>query len=94
VIIQSENLIRVVAQTFVKSGCSEAEGERVARRLTSANLTGHDSHGVLRVPRYVGWMKSGDLIPGQVINIISQNDTMAVVDGLQGFGQSVGEQAV
>jgi uncharacterized oxidoreductase len=94
VIIQSENLIRLVARTFVKAGCGEAEAERVARRLTSANLTGHDSHGVLRVPRYVWWMEHGDLAPGQRLSIISENDTMAVVDGQQGFGQSVGEEAV
>ena len=93
-IIESEKLIRIVAQTFAKAGCSDEEAERVARRLTSANLTGHDSHGVLRVPRYVWWMEQGDLVPGRKISIISENDMMAVVDGLQGFGQSVGEQAV
>ena len=93
-IIQSEKLIRLVAQTFEQSGCSAAEAERVARRLTSANLTGHDSHGVLRVPRYVGWIGSGDLVPGQHLSVISQNDTMAVLDGKQGFGQTVGEEAV
>jgi len=94
VIIQSENLIRIVTQTFANSGCSDEEALRIATRLTSANLTGHDSHGVLRVPRYVMWMETGDLVPGRTINVVSQNETIAVVDGLQGFGQSVGEQAV
>ena len=40
---------------FVRSGCSPAEAERIARRLTGANLRGHDSHCVIRVPRYVEW---------------------------------------
>jgi uncharacterized oxidoreductase len=35
-----------VSELFQAAGCSAAEGERVARHLVAANLTGHDSHGV------------------------------------------------
>ena len=35
------------------------ESDRVARYLVAANLTGHDSHGVVRVPRYVDLIGEG-----------------------------------
>jgi uncharacterized oxidoreductase len=44
-----------VRDIFVASGCSAAESERIGKYLVSANLTGHDSHGVARVPRYLQW---------------------------------------
>jgi uncharacterized oxidoreductase len=42
-----------VRDIFVGAGCSAKEGERISESLVSANLVGHDSHGVVRVPRYV-----------------------------------------
>ncbi len=83
-----------VTQIFVKAGCSSEESERIARHLASANLTGHDSHGVIRVPRYISWLKSGNLCAGQSLTVITETDVFAVVDGNRGFGQSIGEQAV
>ncbi len=92
--IQAQDLIDIVAATFRNAGCSEEESRRVATRLVGANLSGHDSHGVLRVPRYIGWMEGNSLIPDQTIAVENENEVMAVVDGRQGFGQTVGEQAV
>jgi uncharacterized oxidoreductase len=42
-----------VRDVFIGAGCSSAEGTRISESLVSANLVGHDSHGVVRVPRYV-----------------------------------------
>ncbi len=84
----------LTVEIFVAAGCSTEEGARIGRHLVMANLTGHDSHGVIRVPRYVQWMRDGTLVPGQTIEIVTESDSFAVVDGRHGFGQSVGEQAV
>ena len=51
VTIKAHALEDFVAHIFAKAGCSEAEGRRIGKYLVSANLTGHDSHGVQRVPR-------------------------------------------
>ena len=40
------------AEIFARVGCSSEEARRVSASLVDANLTGHDSHGVIRVPRY------------------------------------------
>ena len=42
-----------ITQIFVRAGCAADEAERTTRHLLSANLTGHDSHGIIRVPRYI-----------------------------------------
>lgn len=92
--IEAAALERLVAAIFRAEGCSEAESASIARHLVGANLAGHDSHGVIRVPRYVTLMREGRVKPGRKIAIVMENDAMAVVSGQYGFGQSIGEQAV
>ncbi len=53
VTVKAGALADLVRDIFAKAGCSGAEAERISKYLVSANLTGHDSHGVVRVPRYV-----------------------------------------
>ena len=93
-LIQVDPLRSIVTDIFTKAGCSPEESERIARHLASANLTGHDSHGLIRVPRYISWLRSGTLRAGQTLSVVSETDVFTVVDGNRGFGQSIGEQAV
>ncbi len=60
--IDAERLKDFVAQIFIKLGSSPEEGARIGRYLVNANLTGHDSHGVARVPRYVQWRRDGHAV--------------------------------
>ena len=92
--IHAEPLRRLTGEVFLAAGCSAAESGCIAHHLVEANLTGHDSHGVIRVPRYLQWMRDGTLVPDQTIAIVTENEVMAVVDGRHGFGQSIGTQAV
>src|SRR5437762_9097005 len=57
--------------------------------LVRANLRGHDSHGVLRVPQYCAALKSGHLTPTPKIQLAVDTPTIAVLDGDHGFGQVV-----
>lgn len=83
-----------VAKIFAAAGTSAEEGARIAHHLIGANLTGHDSHGVIRVPRYVQNLRDGDVFAGATISIVTEGPTHAVIDGNTGFGQTVGPQAV
>src|SRR5215472_14838742 len=94
VTLQASALENFVAEIFVKSGCSGDEGRRIAKYLVSANLTGHDSHGVVRVPRYVQMKSERRVVPDQKISVLVDTPTLAVVDGCFGFGQTVAPQAV
>jgi uncharacterized oxidoreductase len=92
--IRADDLKRLTAAVFEAGGCQRPEAERIARYLVEANLVGHDSHGVIRVPTYIDWLRSGKVLANQTIEIVLENETLAVVDGKFGFGQTVGEQAM
>ncbi|MFO1171468.1 MAG: malate/lactate/ureidoglycolate dehydrogenase [Hyphomicrobiaceae bacterium] len=93
-ILSAERLIEVVSDIFAAAGCTRGEALGIARSLVDANLTGHDSHGVARVPRYVDWHRQGLLVAGQTVETISDTPVLAVLDGQYGFGQTVARQAV
>jgi LDH2 family malate/lactate/ureidoglycolate dehydrogenase len=59
--LAAERLERWVAQVFAKEGLSAEHAETVAKVLVWANLRGMDTHGVMRVPRYVEWVRSGEM---------------------------------
>jgi len=94
VTIQVPRLIDFVAEVFTHSDSSPEEARRIATYLTTANLTGHDSHGVIRVPVYVRWKKMGSVVPNQNAELVVDTPSLAVVDGKFGYGQTVAPQAV
>lgn len=92
--IAADRLRDFVAAMFRRAGCDAAEAGRIGYFLVSANLTGHDSHGVIRVPRYVANIEAGHTLIGQSVTIAAESATHAVLDGNYGFGQTIGPQAV
>src|SRR5260221_2801831 len=94
VTIQVQNLIDFVADVFIHANSSPEEARRIATYLTTANLTGHDSHGVIRVPVYIRWKKMGSVVPDQTVELVVDTPSLAVVDGKFGYGQTVTPQAV
>lgn len=94
VFVPVELMHRIGAATFRAAGCSATEAERIITRLAGANLRGHDSHGVIRIPRYIQWADDGIQVPDQTIELLVDQPVLAVVDGRYGFGQTIGEQTV
>src|SRR5262245_56933360 len=92
--ISHDRLRQFTADIFRAAGCDAEEAVRIALHLVEANLVGHDSHGVIRVPSYVQWLRDGKVLTGRTIQVAFENDVIAVVDGQFGFGQTVGEQAM
>ena len=92
--IAADAVQRLVGAILGHAGCAGSEAQRIAERLVGANLRGHDSHGVIRTPRYVQWIESGRVVPGQSVEIERENDVIAILDGHFGFGQIIGEQTV
>ncbi len=93
-LIKADILSTFLTQIFTSAGCSAAEAKRIADNLVEANLTGHDSHGVIRTPRYLLWLKDGKLLADQNVSVVSDNDSLLILDGNYGFGQTVGPQTV
>ncbi|MGG5819272.1 malate/lactate/ureidoglycolate dehydrogenase [Falsiroseomonas sp. HW251] len=94
VLVDAARLGAYVAAIFRAVGCDEAEASRISTHLLGANLAGHDSHGVARVPRYVEWCEAGYVLKGQTAEVVTDGGCFALVDGKFGFGQTVAPQAV
>jgi len=58
----------------------------VARHLVSANLAGHDSHGVMRLSQYKAETDNGLLRPEARPELFRENGGCAIVDARRGFG--------
>jgi len=93
VLLDAVALRDFVAQIFVKAGCSQTEAELVARCLVESNLAGHDSHGVIRVPRYVSMLREELIFADRTVELLVDTPSLAVVDGKYGFGQTVAFQS-
>lgn len=59
----------------------------VAESLVSANLAGHDSHGVMRLPSYAGLARRGRVQPVERPAVTERHRATATVDGRWGWGQ-------
>src|SRR5437870_5531260 len=92
--IAHDRLKNLVTTIFAAAGCRPPENERIAHYLVEANLVGHDSHGVIRVPSYIEWLKSGKVRANQELKVVFENPVIAVTDGQFGFGQTMGAQAM
>jgi len=92
--IAHDRLEKFVSAIFAAVGCSDHEAGRIGHYLVEANLAGHDSHGVIRVPFYVEWAKVGKVVPNQHLRVVFENEVIAVADGQYGFGQVLGEEAM
>jgi len=74
------------------AGADEEEARSVAESLVGANLRGHDSHGVMRLPSYVERIRSGALKPGSRLRIEKEAATTLIASGGWGFGQVVARE--
>lgn len=92
--IKADRMSAFVSDIFAAAGCSRAEADRIGKYLVIANLTGHDSHGVQRVPRYLEWKRTGHVFADRTVKVVTDTPVLAVVDAQNGFGQSVAPQAV
>jgi hydroxycarboxylate dehydrogenase B len=91
--VQASRLVDLVTAVMQAAGCNAIEAATIARRLVDSNLVGHDSHGVLRVGKYLEWMRAGWVKANQTPTVVFENEAIAIIDGNRGFGQVVGEFA-
>ncbi len=91
----SADTLRDVAVRILKAaGVPAGEATIVADLLVDSNLAGHDSHGILRLPQYLGMIRDGAIFPGAPSKIVQETPATAVLDGGWGFGQVVARRAV
>src|SRR5258706_16006918 len=92
--LQASELRAHVATVLIAAGSSAEEAAIVAANLVQANLSGHDSHGVGMLPRYVDAVLEGGLQPNTGVRVVLDSGALLTLDGQRGYGQVVGEQAM
>src|SRR5690348_6030643 len=83
-----------IPQLFMAAGSDQREAETVSEHLIESSLMGHDSHGLLRAPKYVTWVRQGQLIPNQHAKPFIDSGALIGVDGGFGYGQVIGREAM
>jgi len=85
--LTESNLLAFATQLLSAGGATPEEAGIVADSLVQANVRGHDSHGVMRIPFYVGRVKAGGLNAGAKLTVVHETPSALVCDGGWGFGQ-------
>lgn len=93
-VLQAQALRAQCASILQAAGSSDEEARQVAANLVLANLSGHDSHGIGMIPRYVDAVIEGGLHPNAAAKVVVDAHCLMTVDGQRGYGQVVGEQAM
>ena len=93
-IIHAGPLTELLTTILERAGAERERARICAAHLVSANLKGHDSHGVGMAPSYVRWIASGKLKPNARATVVSDNGAVLVIDGGFGLGQPVAREAM
>lgn len=72
----------------------EPHARLVAESLVTADMWGHPSHGMLRLPWYVARLQSGAMRSVTKTETLSSFAAVSVIDGHDGIGQVVTHRAV
>ena len=83
----ADRLLDFATGLLTAGGTGAEEAALVARSLVGANLRGHDSHGVMRIPSYLESCRKGEVVPGAPLTTIRQSPGVVVGDANWGFGQ-------
>lgn len=90
-IVSFDYMKEFITQVFLSYGVSPSRAEVCADVLIEADKRGIDSHGLGRLKNiYCDRMDKGILFPDQPIDIVTESDACALVDGHLGLGLYIG----
>lgn len=69
------------------TGADDDIADEVGRHLVRSNLSGHDSHGVLRLQQYVAQVDKAQIVPSARPEVVTDNGVTGLVDAHRCFGQ-------
>jgi uncharacterized oxidoreductase len=93
-ILKKDGLTRAIEAVVAAGGSEAREARMVADNLVLANLLGHDSHGVGMIPRYIDSLLEGGLKVNQHPKVQIDTGALLALDGCQGYGQVIGQEAM
>src|SRR5436190_13730968 len=93
-VFKVEPLTRAIEAIVAAGGSESREAKLVAENLVTANLLGHDSHGIGMIPRYIDAVLEGGLAPNQHPKATLDAGALLAVDGCKGYGQVIGGESM
>lgn len=85
--LRAETLQTFAEALFCAANVPQEEAAQTARSLVGANLRGHDSHGVIRIPQYLKAVAEGVMRAGVPFEVVKETPAVLVADGHWGLGQ-------
>jgi LDH2 family malate/lactate/ureidoglycolate dehydrogenase len=92
--VKAEDLVRFGTDVLRATGVPATDAHLLADSLVEAELWGHSSHGMLRLPWYVERLRSGAMSAVTNSVFAVDNGAIVVLDGMHGIGQVLTDQAV
>src|SRR5437868_5649765 len=87
-VFPASRLVEFAQSLLTAGGVGPEEARLVAESLVEANLCGHDSHGLMRVPYYLDCVAKKEVVPGATLTVTKETDAIVAADGNWGFGQT------
>jgi ureidoglycolate dehydrogenase (NAD+) len=78
--IGKADLSTFVSSIFVAVGLSKPDADEWAKMLVWANMRGTDSHGIIRIPRYIDLVKAKSINPSPNIRIEKKEGAAVVLE--------------
>jgi hydroxycarboxylate dehydrogenase B len=80
-------LTEFVTSVLGSVGVPRDDAAIVASSLVESNLRGHDSHGVMRLVQYIGFIERGEIRTGVALEVERETPAIVVCNGHWGLGQ-------
>jgi uncharacterized oxidoreductase len=93
-LFRAESVEQAGVALFREAGAARNQLKVIVGSLVNSSLMGHDSHGVIRIPEYLGFIADGSIVVDAPITVKRTSDTTAVVDCHRGFGAVGAERAI
>ena len=90
----AEFLLELSTSLIEAMGSRAEDALVVARHLVEAQLAGHDSHGIIRLPQYHAHACEGKVDPGARVEVLRESPTTALLDGHYTWGQVTAMKAI
>ncbi len=93
-IYRPQNVLQLGVALFTAAGAGEHQALATVGALITSSLMGHDSHGVIRIPEYLGYVADGSVVPDAPLTVVRTGAATAAVNCGRGFGAVGAERAI
>ena len=92
--VEADILVQFGTSVLTASGVPTADAHLLSDSLVTAELWGHSSHGMLRLPWYVERLRTGVMAAVTQSETVADSGAVVVLEGHHGVGQVLTAEAV